>query len=42
VSEVAKKLAISETTVREWVEKIQPETAKPADKPLTESERMEL
>lgn len=42
VADVAKKLDISDTTVRKWVKKYQPETAPVADEPLTESERIEL
>lgn len=42
VADVAKKLDISDTTVRKWVKKHQPETASVAEKPLTESERIEL
>ncbi|WP_434614736.1 transposase [Arthrobacter sp. A5] len=42
VPEVAKKLAISETTIRKWMKKIQPDSIVATEKPLTESERMEL
>ena len=42
VAEVAKKLDISDTTVRKWVKKVQPDPTPVAEKPLTESERNEL
>ena len=41
VPAVAKKLGISDTTVRKWVKKVQPDI-ETAEKPLTESERAEL
>jgi transposase len=41
VADVAKKLEISDTTVRKWVKKLQPDIAT-AEKPLAESERAEL
>lgn len=42
VPAVAKKLDISETTIRKWMKKVQPDAATTAEKPLTESERTEL
>ncbi|WP_125613855.1 transposase [Specibacter cremeus] len=42
VAAVAKKLEISETTMRKWMKKVQPDPAKTLEKPLTESERTEL
>src|SRR5664280_698979 len=42
IGEVAKKLEISETSIRKWVKKIQPQGEPAAEKPLTESERTEL
>lgn len=42
VPEVAKKLAVSETTIRKWMKKIQPDPVETTEKPLTEPERMEL
>ena len=42
IGEIAKKLEISETSIRKWVKKIQPPTGPVPDKPLTESERAEL
>ncbi|MFQ4149762.1 transposase [Arthrobacter sp. LAPM80] len=42
VAEVAKKLDISDTTVRKWVKKDQPDKVATVEKPLTESERAEL
>jgi len=42
IGEVAKKLEISETSLRKWVKKIQPQEQSAAEKPLTESERAEL
>jgi transposase len=42
IVEVAKKLEISETSIRKWVKKIEPAGRPPAEKPLTESERAEL
>jgi len=42
VIKVAKKLEISETSIRKWVKKIQPQREPAAEKPLTESERSEL
>ena len=41
VPAVAKKLGISDTTVRKWVKKVQPDI-ETAEKALTESERDEL
>lgn len=40
--EVAKKLDISETTIRKWMNKIAPPAEDAGEKPLTESERTEL
>ena len=42
IVEVAKKLEISETSIRKWVKKIEPAAEPPVEKPLTESERAEL
>jgi len=42
IGEVAKKLEISETSIRKWVKKIQPQGEPVAEKPLTEPERAEL
>ncbi len=42
VAEVAKKLAISETTIRKWMIKLQPAAEQAGEKPLKESERAEL
>ena len=42
IGEVAKKLEISETSIRKWVKKIQPQREPAAEKPLTESDRTEL
>lgn len=42
VAEVSKKLAISETTIRKWLKKFQPEGEPADEKPLTEAERAEL
>ena len=42
IGDVAKKLEISDTSIRKWVSKIRPEGAPVAEKPLTESERAEL
>jgi transposase len=40
--EVAKKLEISETSIRKWVKKIQPPKDPVPEQQLTESERAEL
>jgi transposase len=42
ISEVGKKLEISDTTIRKWVNKLQPEPPAPEEKPLSASERAEL
>jgi transposase len=43
IMEVAKKLDISETSIRKWVKKIQPPPTEPVpEKQLSESERAEL
>jgi len=42
IVEVAKKLEISDTSIRKWVSKIKPQGEPAAEKPLTESERTEL
>ncbi len=42
IGEVAKKLDICDTSIRKWVNKIQPQGEPAAEKPLTESERTEL
>jgi transposase len=42
IVEVAKKLEISETSIRKWVKKIQPPTEPVPEKQLSESERAEL
>ena len=42
IMEVAKKLEISETSIRKWVKQIQPQDQPAAEKPLTEPERTEL
>lgn len=42
VAEVAKKLSISDTTVRKWMIKLQPAAEQAGENPLTESERAEL
>jgi transposase len=42
IVEVAKKLEISETSIRKWVKRIQPPTEPVPEKPLTDSERAEL
>ena len=42
IVEVAKKLEISETSIRKWVKKIQPPTEPVPEKQLNESERAEL
>lgn len=42
VGEVAKKLSISETTIRKWLKKFQSESETPREKPLSEEERFEL
>ena len=42
IVEVAKKLEISETSIRKWVKKIRPAGEPPVEKPLPESERAEL
>lgn len=42
VPAVAKKLGISETTIRKWMKQIQPDAATIMEKPLTEAERTEL
>lgn len=42
VSEVANKLDISETSIRKWMNKLQPPVEDAGEQPLNESERTEL
>ena len=42
IIEVAKRLEISETSIRKWVKEIQPPSEPVPEKPITESERAEL
>lgn len=42
IGEVARKLEISDTSIRKWVNRIQPQAQPVAEKPLAESERAEL
>lgn len=42
VSEVSTKLDVSETSIRKWMNKLQPQDDSDGDEPLTESERAEL
>ncbi len=42
VADVAKKLDISETTIRKWMKKVSPPAVNAGEKALTETERAEL
>jgi transposase len=42
ISEVGKKLEVSDTTIRKWVNRLGPDRLPVEEKPLTESERVEL
>ena len=42
VAEVSEKLSISETTIRKWMKKFEPDAGLASEDPLTESERIEL